>query len=175
MSDNPCATSEKEEIRRYWAERAPFWEQQAETVTEMADRFNQPLLDSVDIGPGHRVLDLASGAGEPALTIARRVSPEGSVTATDLVDDMLAGARRRADAARLDNIRFRQADMENLPFPDQSFDRLTCRFGHHVRAVTRPGSRRGASCARTRRPRRLYGLGPNRGHDAPARIPGRYQ
>jgi SAM-dependent methyltransferase len=95
----------------------------------MADRFNQPLLDAAEVAAGHRVLDLASGAGEPALSAARRVGPTGRVTASDLVPAMLAGARRRVAAAGLDGVAFEIADAEALPFADGSFDRITCRFG----------------------------------------------
>ena len=75
------------------------------------------------------MLDLASGAGEPALSIACRVGDGGSVTATDLVPEMLAGAKRRAATAGLTNLRFEIADMEALPFDDGTFDRVVCRFG----------------------------------------------
>ncbi|MGH6953412.1 MAG: class I SAM-dependent methyltransferase, partial [Alphaproteobacteria bacterium] len=67
--------------------------------------------------------------GEPALSAARRVGGEGSVIASDLVPEMLATARRRAHEAGLANVSFEIADMERLPFPDERFDRLTCRFG----------------------------------------------
>ena len=112
-----------------WQGRAPYWDRWADRIAELADRFNAPLLDAAALAPGHRVLDLASGAGEPALSAARRVAPDGRVTATDLVPAMLAGAERRAKSQGLDNIIFNQADMEALPFPDRCFDRVTCRFG----------------------------------------------
>ena len=106
---------------------------EADQMADMADRFNQPLIDAIGVAPGHDVLDLASGTGEPALSLARRVGPSGQITATDLVPEMLEGAKRRARAAGLANIRFEAADMERLPFPDSSFDRLTCQIGRaHV-------------------------------------------
>jgi ubiquinone/menaquinone biosynthesis C-methylase UbiE len=119
----------KESVRADWSGRGPAWDRWADDIAAMAERFNQPLLEAADVGPGQHVLDLASGAGEPALSIARRVGATGRVTATDLVPEMLAGARRRSREAGLDNIAFELADMEDLPFPDDSFDRVTCRFG----------------------------------------------
>ena len=74
------------------------------------------------------------------------------MTATDLVPEMLDGARRRAAEAGLTNMKFETADMEALPFTDASFDRVTCRFGvmfssdpvraaREVHRVLRPGGR----------------------------------
>ena len=120
---------DKAQMRARWRARAPFWDGQADGLADMADRLNRPMIDAAGIAPGQDVLDLASGVGEPALTIARRVGAAGHVTATDLVDEMLAGCRRRAAAAGLTNIDCRQADMEDLPFADGRFDRVTCRFG----------------------------------------------
>ena len=124
-----------------WRGRARHWDAWADRMAEMADRFNQPLIEATGIGPGDRVLDLASGSGEPALSIARAVGPKGHVTATDLVPDMVASGARRAREAALDNIVFEVADMESLPFSDDAFDRVTCRFGlmfvpDPVRALT---------------------------------------
>jgi len=120
---------EKERMQRVWGRRGAYWDKHADALADMADRFNQPMLELAGIGPGQRVLDLASGAGEPALSIARTVGPSGEVYATDIVPEMLAGARRRAADAGLEAIRFEIADMEALPFPDGRFDRVTCRFG----------------------------------------------
>lgn len=125
----PPPGPDKALTREDWTSRATYWDRRADQMAEMANRFNQPLIDAAGIAAGHRVLDLASGVGEPALGIARRVGETGSVTATDLVPEMLAGGRRRAAEAGLDNIEFRIVDMEEMPFEDESFDRVTCRFG----------------------------------------------
>lgn len=115
--------------RRDWAARSAAWDKWSDALAKLAERMNAPLVEAAALAPGMHVLDLASGAGEPALQIARAVGSSGRVVATDLVDDMLAGARRRAAAVQLKQIEFRAADMEALPFGDASFDRVTCRFG----------------------------------------------
>ena len=79
--------------------------------------------------PGMRVLDLASGTGEPAITLATRVGPEGSVTALDLSQDLLDIAEKRAHSRGLKNVRTQQGDAHSLPFADNSFDLGTSRFG----------------------------------------------
>jgi ubiquinone/menaquinone biosynthesis C-methylase UbiE len=91
-------------------------------VTEALVEYARPIL-------GMQVLDLASGTGEPAITLAARVAPQGHVTALDLSPELLALAAERARARELTNFSTRQADAHTLPFPDDSFDLATCRFG----------------------------------------------
>jgi len=91
-------------------------------VTAALVEFAQPQ-------PGMRVLDLASGTGEPAISLASRVGPAGHVTALDLSSELLAIAQQRADARELTNLATHQADAHDLPFADNSFDLATCRFG----------------------------------------------
>jgi ubiquinone/menaquinone biosynthesis C-methylase UbiE len=90
---------------------------------------NEALIDLAQIGPGLNVLDLASGSGHPALDIARVVGPAGHVTATDLSSKLLAVADEKAKEQGLSNISFREVNMENQPFPDKTFDIVTCRLG----------------------------------------------
>jgi len=142
----------KDAMRRFWVSRGAAWDRWADVVATSAARMNEPLIAAAQLRPGLKLLDLASGVGQPALTIAERIGPTGEVVATDLVDVMLNGARKRAVALGIANIRFEIADMESLPFPDRSFDRVTCRFGimfvpdalkalAEVRRVLVPGGR----------------------------------
>ena len=78
---------------------------------------------------GATLLDLASGAGEPAVTAARVVGADGRVTATDVSAPMVTALADRAARLGLANLQARQADMEALPFADASFDAVTCRYG----------------------------------------------
>jgi ubiquinone/menaquinone biosynthesis C-methylase UbiE len=99
-----------------------------------------------------RVLDLACGTGEPAISLAERVGPAGHVIALDLSADLLGLASKRAQHRQLGNISFHQGDAHSLPFPDHSFDLATCRFGvmffadvpvalRELHRVLRPGAR----------------------------------
>lgn len=110
------------------------------------------LLQAARLGPGLRVLDIASGTGDPALAIAELVGPGGAVVASDPSPDLLATAREDAARAGLANLTVRQADVASLPFPDASFDRVTCRLGvmyfldpvaglTEMRRILRPGGR----------------------------------
>jgi SAM-dependent methyltransferase len=117
----------------------------SKAVTEALVEYGQPR-------PGMRVLDLASGTGEPAISLAMRVGAQGHVTALDLSADLLEIAKGRAQERGLDKFFTQQADAHALPFADDSFDLATCRFGvmffrdpglalREVHRVLRPGSR----------------------------------
>lgn len=131
------------------AARSRKWKSQQETQGRAA---TQTLLRAARVKPGMHVLDLASGEGDPALTLAEMVGPDGHVTATDLVPEMLATVEEYARQRRLTNITFQQADAGALPFPDRSFDMVTCRLGvmyfpdvgqalREIQRVLKPGGR----------------------------------
>jgi ubiquinone/menaquinone biosynthesis C-methylase UbiE len=110
----------------------------------------EQLCEAIDLRAGERVLDVAAGNGNATLAAARRFT---QVTSTDYVGALLDRARERAAAERL-SIDFREADAENLPFADESFDAVVSTFGvmftpNQERAaaelarVVRPGGRIG--------------------------------
>ncbi len=113
----------------FYESNAAGWEKWAAAVADQAEGFNRPLIDAAAIGAGTRVLDLASGAGEPALSAARAVGSGGLVTASDQSAGMLGIAERRAKDLGLSNMAFEIADMEALPFDDGTFDAVISRFG----------------------------------------------
>jgi SAM-dependent methyltransferase len=83
------------------------------------------LCEALDLRSNDDVLDVAAGSGNAALAAARRWC---NVVATDYVPALLERARECADAERL-QIAFREADAEQLPFPDESFDAVVSTFG----------------------------------------------
>jgi SAM-dependent methyltransferase len=91
-------------------------------VTQALVEYSRPL-------PGMHVLDLASGTGEPGISLAECVGPLGAVTAVDQSSDLLQIAAERARNRNFPNFTTRQADAHQLPFADQNFDLATCRFG----------------------------------------------
>ncbi|MGB8985454.1 MAG: class I SAM-dependent methyltransferase [Candidatus Sulfotelmatobacter sp.] len=95
----------------------------------MGKAVTEALVEYAQPKPGMRVLDLASGTGEPAISIAMRVGPQGRVTALDLSADLLDIAKGRAQERGLENFSIQQADAQTLPFDDNTFDLATCRFG----------------------------------------------
>lgn len=108
------------------------------------------LCEALDLHSGERVLDVAAGNGNATLAAARHWC---DVTSTDYVSSLLDAGRARAQAEGL-SIRFQEADAENLPFPDASFDVVTSIFGvmftpdqekaaSELARVCRPGGRIG--------------------------------
>jgi ubiquinone/menaquinone biosynthesis C-methylase UbiE len=152
MNSNHPVPDFKEMIRKEWTGAAPLWQKWNHKFVIQTRAATELVVRGAGLAPGMKVLDLASGTGEPALSVARAVGPQGRVVATDLVPQMLEAARQNAAAQGLDNLEFRTADAESLPFSDGEFDRVTCRFGimffpdipkamAEVRRVLKPGGR----------------------------------
>src|SRR6266568_9004743 len=95
----------------------------------MGQPVTDALVEYARPAVGMRVLDLASGTGEPAISLAVRVGPQGQVTALDLSADLLDIAEKRARTRELTNFTTQKADAHSLPFAEDSFDLGTSRFG----------------------------------------------
>ena len=130
MSTQPFDPAEyKAGQRQEWGAAADGWSRQWETIERSAQPVSDRLVELAQIRPGHRVLDVATGIGEPAVTAARAVGPSGSVVATDQAPEMLAIARERVATLGLRNIEFHEMDAETLDLPGESFNALLCRWG----------------------------------------------
>jgi demethylmenaquinone methyltransferase/2-methoxy-6-polyprenyl-1,4-benzoquinol methylase len=90
-------------------------------------RWRARAADLARVGPGSRVLDVATGTGDLALELARRVSPGGEVVGSDFAEAMLARARRKNRFP--ESLRFEWGDALELPYADDSFDAATVGFG----------------------------------------------
>src|SRR5215471_6861800 len=117
------------EVIGQWSESARYWEKYRPVVTEMFAPVALALMEDAGITLGESVLDVATGPGEPALTITEVVGPGGMVVGTDVVSEMVEAARREAARRRLHNARFEVAFTDSLPFPDNTFDTAVSRFG----------------------------------------------
>jgi ubiquinone/menaquinone biosynthesis C-methylase UbiE len=124
----------KNYTRDTWNESAPEYA----PVRRNLDKWNPHLLARAAAKPGLRVLDVACGDGEPALSLARAVAPTGRVVAIDLSERMIGVSCERASEARVTNVDFQVMDAEKLTLPAASFDLVTCRFGLQI--VTDPDS-----------------------------------
>jgi len=148
-ASNPASSNSPSWGSSYRLIAAEKWKAKSATmgraVTEVFVEYAQPQ-------PGMRVVDLASGTGEPGISLARSVGPAGHVTAVDQSSELLEIATQRAQHKKLGNFETRQADAHQLPFADQSFDLATCRFGvmffqhpeqamTELRRVLKPGAR----------------------------------
>ena len=137
--------------RETWDRFSAGWERWDHVVQQMLGPVGAAMIRSLGIRPDQRHLDVASGTGQPGLTIAQ-LAPHGHVVLTDLAPRMLAAARRIAAADGIDNIDTHECSADRLPFPDAAFDSATCRFGlmfmpqpsravAELARVVRPGGR----------------------------------
>jgi arsenite methyltransferase len=101
----------------YPAELANVPESAVESFAGVANPWTMGRLAA-----GERVLDLGSGAGTDSLVAAQMVGPDGHVTGIDMTAAMLAKARAAATAMGVANVEFVEGEVEQLPFPDASFD-----------------------------------------------------
>src|ERR1700751_429132 len=112
-----------------WRDSAPFWEKHREIIRQMFAPVTQALVEEALICTGQTVLDIATGPGEPALTLAARVGPEGKVFGIDPAQEMVDAARRATDRLGFRNAQFEVASADRLPFPADTFDAVVSRFG----------------------------------------------
>jgi demethylmenaquinone methyltransferase / 2-methoxy-6-polyprenyl-1,4-benzoquinol methylase len=110
-------------------------------------RWRERAADLAAVTPGSRALDVATGTGDLAVELARRVTPGGEVVGSDFSEGMLQRARRKSAA-----VRWEQANALALPYPDDGFDAATVGFGarnfsdleqglREMARVVRPGGR----------------------------------
>ena len=90
----------------------------------MHERWRERAADLACVRPGERALDVATGTGDLAVALARRVGPGGEVVGVDFSEGMLAVARAKAPT-----LRFEAGNALALPYPDAAFDAATVGFG----------------------------------------------
>jgi ubiquinone/menaquinone biosynthesis C-methylase UbiE len=120
----------KEAERQSWNSVAAGWQKWWKPIEKGAEKVSRRLIELAMIKPGSRVLDMATGIGEPAITAAKQVGSNGHVLATDISPQMLSNAKRRAISLGLQNvIEFKEGDTETMDLPASTFDAALCRFG----------------------------------------------
>ncbi|RMG48854.1 MAG: methyltransferase domain-containing protein [Acidobacteria bacterium] len=120
----------KQTTREQWEEAAEAWHRWGSLLSRWLGPATETMLDMAGVRAGDRVLDVAAGAGDQTIAIARRVGPSGNVLATDLSGAILEFAAERARAEGLDNIDTRVLDGEDLELLEPaSFDAVVCRVG----------------------------------------------
>ena len=118
-----------QEIIKRWSDSAPFWEKHRDILRQMFAPITQALVEDGKIESQHSVLDIATGPGEPALSIAAMVGTNGKVFGIDPIPEMVTAARRAAESLGLKNVQFDVAFADQLPFQADTFDAVISRFG----------------------------------------------
>jgi SAM-dependent methyltransferase len=137
---------------RQWEDAAEAWHRWGPTLRSWLGPATERMLDLARIGTGHRVLDVAAGAGDQSFAVAERVGPGGHVLATDLSPAILEFAASGARARGLRNLTTRVMDGEENDLENESFDAVVSRVGliyfpdqlkavKHMRRVLVPGGR----------------------------------
>jgi ubiquinone/menaquinone biosynthesis C-methylase UbiE len=121
----------KEAQRKSWDSVAIGWQKWWKTFEKDAQNLSNHLVELAKINSSSKVLDIATGIGEPAITAATKVgNGNGHVLATDISPQMLSIARQRAASLGLqDVIEFKEGDAETISLPDSAFDAVLCRWG----------------------------------------------
>ena len=123
------AAKYKNAQREQWNKDGAAWRRWNPTLDRWYGEVTRQMLDLARIQPGQRILDIAAGAGEPAVSAAERVGPGGYVLATDISEGIVELARQVAHERGLKQIETRAMDGEKLDLPDASFDAVLCRLG----------------------------------------------
>ncbi len=119
----------KNTTREQWQSAAEAWYRWSPTLNQWLGKATERMLDMAGIATGHRVLDIAAGAGGQSVTAAGRAGPSGSVLATDISSNILAFAEQMARQAGVGNIQTKVMDGENLTLEDETFDAVISRVG----------------------------------------------
>ncbi|HZL48448.1 MAG TPA: bifunctional demethylmenaquinone methyltransferase/2-methoxy-6-polyprenyl-1,4-benzoquinol methylase UbiE [Solirubrobacteraceae bacterium] len=150
--DPPPGTLEAAQVRAMFDRIAGVYDLLNGVMTAgLHHRWRERAADLARVGPGARVLDVATGTGDLAIELARRVAPGGEVVGSDFAESMLARARTKPKPPGAE-LRFEWGDALQLPFADGAFDAATVGFGarnfadlarglEEMTRVVRPGGR----------------------------------
>jgi ubiquinone/menaquinone biosynthesis C-methylase UbiE len=119
----------KNTTRDQWQAAAEAWYRWSPTLNQWLGKATDKMLEMAGISSGHRVLDIAAGAGEQSITTAKKVGTSGYVLATDISSNILEYAKQMAQQAGLNNIETKVMDGENLAVEEETFDAVISRVG----------------------------------------------
>lgn len=140
------------EMRERWEQASAGWGRRAEHELDWAMPVSSWMLDHLELQPGHRVLELAAGAGDTGFLAAELIRPGGSLISSDGAEGMLDIARRRAERLGIDNVEFKALELEWIDLETATVDAVLCRWGlmfpvdpeaafREIRRVLRPRGR----------------------------------
>jgi ubiquinone/menaquinone biosynthesis C-methylase UbiE len=120
----------RQRARMEWSAAAPGWKKYGKDMFKWLAPVSDQLIRSAGITSGQTVLDVATGTGQPALTIAKIVGQNGKVIGVDLSPEMIEVAKEEAAHQGLTNAFFKVVKDESLSmFSDNTFDSVVCRNG----------------------------------------------
>lgn len=118
----------REQQKASWDKFSPGWKKWNDLMMEFLEPVGNEIIRSINPKNTDFVLDIAGGTGEPGLTIATMLK-DGKIVITDLSDKMLEIATEHVKERGIKNIETLVCDVSALPFADNTFDAISCRFG----------------------------------------------
>jgi SAM-dependent methyltransferase len=115
--------------RETWEAAAAGWGKRADRVRDWGMPVSAAMVEVLDLQPGQRVLELAAGPGDTGFLAAELVRPGGTLISSDGAEPMIEVARRRAQEAGIDNVEFRQLELEWIDLETASVDAVLVRWG----------------------------------------------
>ena len=113
-------------LNEYKQEILDFYQARTSYDNDFTYRRAIPLVELAQLQPGQHILDVATGTGIVAIAASEIVGSEGQVIGVDFTPGMLEQARRKIEAAGLENIELIEADVEAIAFEDERFDAIFC-------------------------------------------------
>lgn len=117
-----------EQQKETWNKFSSGWKKWDDFTMNFLRPMGDAIIAELNIGVNDIVLDVACGTGEPGLTIAA-MAKNGKVVGTDVADKMLEIARENAESKQLKNYDTKVCDVCELPFDENTFDKISCRMG----------------------------------------------
>lgn len=128
-AQTPSVDAFKVAMRDQWNRSAQSWNSETPKIRGWLTEATNAMIEMANVRPGMRVLDVAAGAGDQTLDIAKRVGSAGHVLATDLSPRIIEFCKDNARRAGYENIDTLVADGEMLPVEEASLDAAVCRLG----------------------------------------------
>jgi SAM-dependent methyltransferase len=120
---------ERDRLLDSWDEASKGWGRQADSLRESAMPVSRWMVDHARPRPGQRVLELAAGPGDTGFLAAELVKPGGTLICSDAVEGMLEVARERAAEQGIDNVEFKQLQLEWIDLPTASVEAILIKWG----------------------------------------------
>jgi ubiquinone/menaquinone biosynthesis C-methylase UbiE len=119
----------RDQQKETWNKFSPGWKKWDELTMDFLKPMGDEIIRLLNPKNEDIILDVAAGTGEPGLTIASHLNG-GKVISTDLAEGMLEVALENAEKRGIKNFETVVCDVSELPFPDNTFDAISCRFGY---------------------------------------------
>lgn len=118
----------REQQRASWNRFSPGWKKWDDLMMDFLMPMGDEIIRLLHPMDGEHILDVAAGTGEPGLAMAA-LRKGARITITDLSEQMLDIAREHAAQKGIENVAFNACDVCELPYPDDTFDAISCRMG----------------------------------------------